>query len=137
MESPQHTLPPNTICRYQFVGRRHETVWLSFIKYHSTLDPAVFEPPSECSAQLRIWDGKWNLPVTSTTTSNNSATAKPTDDLSSHGKIIIFHLLLNIKIIFLPYTYFFHTDNTTLSSIFTSYNIIQHSVLLSRLIVDH
>lgn len=59
LESPQHTLPPDTICRYQFQGRPHETVWISFVKYHSALDPAVFQPQnSECSAQLRIWDGR-------------------------------------------------------------------------------
>lgn len=90
LESPQHTLPPNTVCRYHFHGRRHETVWLSFIKYHSTLDPAVFEPPSECSAQLRIWDGRWTFPTSSSSasssslSSNNSATK--VDGISSHGK---------------------------------------------------
>lgn len=62
LQSPQHTLPPNTVCRYQFQGRRHETVWLSFIKYHSTMDTAVFEAPSDCSAQLRIWDGRLSFP---------------------------------------------------------------------------
>lgn len=34
LHSPQHSLPPNTTCRYHFQGRRHETVWLAFLKYH-------------------------------------------------------------------------------------------------------
>lgn len=58
LESPRHTLPPNSVCRYHFQGRRHEIVWVSFIKYHSAVDQSVFEAPAECSPQLRIWDGK-------------------------------------------------------------------------------
>jgi hypothetical protein len=60
IETPQHTLPPETVCLYHFQGRRHETVWISFIKYHSALDPVGFEPPSECITQLKIWDGRWS-----------------------------------------------------------------------------
>lgn len=58
LESPRHTLPPKTVCRYNFQGRRHEIVWVSFIKYHSAVDQSAFEAPAECSPQLRIWDGK-------------------------------------------------------------------------------
>ncbi|XP_055704639.1 uncharacterized protein LOC129802670 isoform X2 [Phlebotomus papatasi] len=59
LESPRHTLPPNTLCRYYFQGRHHETVWISFLKYNSALDTsAVFEAQSDCAPQLRIWDGK-------------------------------------------------------------------------------
>lgn len=58
LESPRHTLPPKTVCRYHFQGRRHEIVWISFIKYHSAVDQSVFEAPAECAPQLRIWDGK-------------------------------------------------------------------------------
>lgn len=58
LDSPKHTLPPNTVCRYHFQGRRHEIVWITFTKYHSTVDPSIFEAPTECMPQLRIWDGK-------------------------------------------------------------------------------
>ncbi|XP_055620244.1 uncharacterized protein LOC129764786 isoform X2 [Toxorhynchites rutilus septentrionalis] len=61
LESPQHTLPPESSCIYHFQGRRHETVWISFIKYHSAIDPTGFESPSECVTQLRIWDGRWSV----------------------------------------------------------------------------
>lgn len=87
LESPQHTLPPNTVCRYQFQGRRHETVWLSFIKYHSTLDPAVFEPPSECSAQLRIWDGRLSfLPLTVTSSASSSSSSLNLSAMKTDGE---------------------------------------------------
>lgn len=58
LESPHHTLPPNTVCRYHFQGRRHETVWISFLKYNSALDSSLYESQNECQPQLRIWDGK-------------------------------------------------------------------------------
>lgn len=58
LDSPKHTLPPNTVCRYHFQGRRHEIVWITFTKYHSAVDQSVFEAPTECMPQLRIWDGK-------------------------------------------------------------------------------
>ncbi|XP_058053296.1 uncharacterized protein LOC131205280 [Anopheles bellator] len=61
LESPQHTLPPESSCLYHFQGRRHETVWVSFIKYHSAIDPTGFESQSECVTQLRIWDGRWSV----------------------------------------------------------------------------
>lgn len=66
LESPRHTLPPQTVCRYYFQGRRHEIVWISFVKYHSSVDQSIFEAPSECNAQLRIWDGKLRSPGTYT-----------------------------------------------------------------------
>lgn len=59
LENPRHSLPPNTTCRYHFQGRRHETVWLSFVKYHAaSADPAAYEQGTECNAKLRIWDGR-------------------------------------------------------------------------------
>lgn len=60
LESPHHTLPPNSLCRYHFQGRRHETVWISFLKYNSGADNSglLYEAQTECQAQLRIWDGK-------------------------------------------------------------------------------
>lgn len=58
LDSPKHTLPPNTVCRYHFQGRRHEIVWITFTKYHSAVDQSIFEAPTECLPQLRIWDGK-------------------------------------------------------------------------------
>ncbi|XP_075218190.1 uncharacterized protein LOC142322980 [Lycorma delicatula] len=58
VENPRHSLPPNTTCRYHFQGRRHETVWISFIKYHAApADPAAYQLSAECNARLRIWDG--------------------------------------------------------------------------------
>lgn len=64
LESPHHTLPPNTLCRYHFQGRRHETVWISFLKYNSGADSSglLYEAQNECQAQLRIWDGKVTNP---------------------------------------------------------------------------
>lgn len=59
IESLQHTIPPNTLCVYHFQGRRHETVWLSFIKYLSSSDTSGYEAQPECVVQLRIWDGRW------------------------------------------------------------------------------
>ncbi|XP_039292037.1 uncharacterized protein LOC111051716 isoform X2 [Nilaparvata lugens] len=59
VENPRHSLPPNTTCRYHFQGRRHETVWLSFIKYHAApADPAAYQLSAECNARLSIWDGR-------------------------------------------------------------------------------
>jgi hypothetical protein len=59
LENPRHSLPPNTTCRYHFQGRRHENVWLSFVKYHAaSADPAAYELGAECNARLRIWDGR-------------------------------------------------------------------------------
>lgn len=59
LENPRHSLPPNTTCRYHFQGRRHETVWLSFVKYHAaSADTAAYEQGTECNAKLRIWDGR-------------------------------------------------------------------------------
>ncbi|XP_066996232.2 uncharacterized protein [Anabrus simplex] len=59
LENPRHSLPPNTTCRYHFQGRRHETVWLSFVKYHAaSADPAAYDLGAECNARLRIWDGR-------------------------------------------------------------------------------
>jgi len=59
LENPRHSLPPNTTCRYHFQGRRHEIVWLSFVKYHAaSADPAAYELGAECNARLRIWDGR-------------------------------------------------------------------------------
>uniref|UniRef100_T1H970 CUB domain-containing protein n=1 Tax=Rhodnius prolixus TaxID=13249 RepID=T1H970_RHOPR len=59
LENPRHSLPPNTTCRYHFQGRKHETVWVSFIKYHAApADPAAYQLTAECNARLRIWDGR-------------------------------------------------------------------------------
>ncbi|KAK7874269.1 hypothetical protein R5R35_006304 [Gryllus longicercus] len=62
LENPRHSLPPNTTCRYHFQGRRRETVWLAFVKYHAAsadAAPAAFDPAApDCNARLRIWDGR-------------------------------------------------------------------------------
>ncbi|CAH0381616.1 unnamed protein product, partial [Bemisia tabaci] len=61
VENPRHSLPPNTTCFYQFQGRKDETVWLSFIKYHAasagTIQSGAYHD-AECNARLRIWDGR-------------------------------------------------------------------------------
>ncbi|XP_063227000.1 uncharacterized protein LOC134533409 [Bacillus rossius redtenbacheri] len=73
LQNPRHSLPPNTTCRYHFQGRRHETVWLSFVKYHAaSADPAVYDLTSDCNARLRVWDGRaaagWAAPSQSNVT---------------------------------------------------------------------
>lgn len=60
LENPRHSLPPNTTCRYHFQGKKRETVWLSFVKYHSAAtDPTAYD--SECNARMRVWDGRYGL----------------------------------------------------------------------------
>ncbi|XP_047104481.1 uncharacterized protein LOC124733414 [Schistocerca piceifrons] len=59
VESPQHSLPPNTTCRYHFQGRRHETVWLSFLKFHR----ADWDTGAAVAGCVRLWDGRLD-PVT-------------------------------------------------------------------------
>lgn len=57
LESPRHSLPPNTSCKYHFQGLSHQTVWLSFIKYHAaSTDPNAYDLSNECNARLRILD---------------------------------------------------------------------------------
>ncbi|XP_050531689.1 uncharacterized protein LOC126900213 [Daktulosphaira vitifoliae] len=57
LDSPKHSLPPNTSCKYHFQGFSHQTVWLSFIKYHAaSTDPNAYHLSNECNARLRIWD---------------------------------------------------------------------------------
>ncbi|VVC45158.1 CUB domain,Low-density lipoprotein (LDL) receptor class A repeat,Low-density lipoprotein (LDL) [Cinara cedri] len=57
LDSPRHSLPPNTSCKYHFQGIGHQTVWLSFIKYHAaSTDPNAYHLSNQCNARLRIWD---------------------------------------------------------------------------------
>ncbi|KAL5242422.1 hypothetical protein ACI65C_009832 [Semiaphis heraclei] len=57
LDSPRHSLPPNTSCKYHFQGSSNQTVWLSFIKYHAaSIDPNAYQLINECNARLRIWD---------------------------------------------------------------------------------
>lgn len=57
LDSPRHSLPPNTSCKYHFQGAVHQTVWLSFIKYHAaSTDPNAYHLSNQCNARLRIWD---------------------------------------------------------------------------------
>lgn len=59
LENPKHSLPPNTTCRYNFQGRRQETVWISFIKYYaSNADLTSYDVSTECNTRLRVWDGR-------------------------------------------------------------------------------
>lgn len=58
LESPLHSLPPNTTCRYHFRGQSHEVVWISFIKYHVTSGRlAEFDTVADCDVQLQLFDG--------------------------------------------------------------------------------
>ncbi|XP_017768622.1 PREDICTED: uncharacterized protein LOC108556850 [Nicrophorus vespilloides] len=54
LESPVHSLPPNTTCHYYFRGHRHEVVWISFIKYHVAGEKYN---EADCDVQLQLWDG--------------------------------------------------------------------------------
>lgn len=57
LDSPRHSLPPNTSCKYHFQGSSHQTVWLSFIKYHAaSTDPNAYHLANGCNAKLQIWD---------------------------------------------------------------------------------
>lgn len=57
LDSPRHSLPPNTSCKYHFQGVGRQTVWLSFIKYHAaSTDPTAYHLSNQCNARLRIWD---------------------------------------------------------------------------------
>lgn len=85
LESPKHTLPPKTVCRYHFQGRRHEIVWISFIKYDSAVDQSVFEAPAECAPQLRIWDGKLR---------SSSKLGTSCNTYSLHVKMLYLHMTL-------------------------------------------
>lgn len=57
LESPLHSLPPNTTCHYHFRGQPKEVVWISFIKYHVTNDRITEFDSAECDVQLQLWDG--------------------------------------------------------------------------------
>nr|XP_018896496.1 PREDICTED: uncharacterized protein LOC109030132 [Bemisia tabaci] len=82
LESPRHSLSPNTTCLYHLIGedtgslppryqelmpRRHRVsrfkVWLSVLKFHLTspgphpTTHATQQPLVDCSARLQIWDG--------------------------------------------------------------------------------
>lgn len=57
LESPLHSLPPNTTCHYHFRGQPKEVVWISFIKYHVTNDRITEFDSAECDVQLQVWDG--------------------------------------------------------------------------------
>ncbi|KAB0794144.1 hypothetical protein PPYR_13764 [Photinus pyralis] len=57
LESPRHSLPPNTTCHYHFRGQPQEVVWISFIKYHVTGERLGDYDKGDCDVQLRVWDG--------------------------------------------------------------------------------
>lgn len=58
LESPLHSLPPNTTCHYHFRGQRHEIVWISFIKYHVANERlGDFDSVRDCDVQLQLFDG--------------------------------------------------------------------------------
>ncbi|XP_968153.3 uncharacterized protein LOC656535 [Tribolium castaneum] len=57
LESPLHSLPPNTTCHYHFRGHPKEIIWISFIKYHVTNERLTDFNTGECDVQLQIWDG--------------------------------------------------------------------------------
>lgn len=56
LESPFHSLPPNTTCHYHFRGQRHEVVWISFIKVNrSTNLNLVLTLFWSITLQLSVW----------------------------------------------------------------------------------
>ncbi|XP_060522930.1 uncharacterized protein LOC132699948 [Cylas formicarius] len=57
LESPLHSLPPNTTCHYHFRGQPRDIIWISFIKYHVTNERLTDFNTGECDVQLQIWDG--------------------------------------------------------------------------------
>lgn len=57
LESPMHSIPPNTTCHYRFKGQKNEVVWLSFIKYHVPNELLLFDTSGDCDVQLQLWDG--------------------------------------------------------------------------------
>ncbi|KAJ8928638.1 hypothetical protein NQ314_018774, partial [Rhamnusium bicolor] len=57
LESPLHSLPPNTTCHYHFRGQPKDIIWISFIKYHVTNERLTDFNTGECDVQLQIWDG--------------------------------------------------------------------------------
>lgn len=68
LENPKHSLPPNTTCRYNFQGRRQETVWISFVKYYaSNAELISYDLSTECNTRLRVWNGR----VDTNTETNN------------------------------------------------------------------
>ncbi|XP_059477318.1 uncharacterized protein LOC132197791 [Neocloeon triangulifer] len=75
LNSPRHTLSPNTTCSYHFVGRVGDRVWISFESYwHQSLLPPPGEqmplpPPSKVSP-------KGFKPTTTTTTTTTPAPKK-------------------------------------------------------------
>lgn len=84
LESPKHTLPPNTTCLYHLQGlesrftppvkyqdySRWKTysryrIWLSVLKFHSSGLEGVLVTPKEeenCRTQLQIWDSNIRSP---------------------------------------------------------------------------
>ncbi|CAH0564504.1 unnamed protein product, partial [Brassicogethes aeneus] len=57
LESPLHSLPPNTTCEYHFKGQANYIIWISFIKYHVTNERLADFNTGDCDVQLKIWDG--------------------------------------------------------------------------------
>ncbi|KAF7272781.1 hypothetical protein GWI33_014464 [Rhynchophorus ferrugineus] len=57
LESPRHSLPPNTTCHYHFRGHARDVVWISFMKYYVTSERMNDFNSGECDVQLQIWDG--------------------------------------------------------------------------------
>ncbi|KAH1015930.1 hypothetical protein HUJ04_007239 [Dendroctonus ponderosae] len=57
LESPLHSLPPNTTCRYHLRGQPKDIIWITFLKYHINNEKINDFNTGGCDIQLQIWDG--------------------------------------------------------------------------------
>ncbi|CAH1129091.1 unnamed protein product [Ceutorhynchus assimilis] len=57
LESPVHSLPPNTTCHYHLRGQSKDIIWISFLKYHINNEKIHDYNSGGCDIQLQIWDG--------------------------------------------------------------------------------
>jgi hypothetical protein len=77
LNSPRHTLSPNTTCNYHFIGRPGDRVWIAFESYwHQSLlpppgDPMPLPPPSKGSSNNKLYK-----PTTTTTTTTTTPPPK-------------------------------------------------------------
>ncbi|XP_025833876.1 uncharacterized protein LOC112905517 [Agrilus planipennis] len=57
LQSPRHSLPPNTTCHYHFKGQKHEVIWITFIKYYVAGEKVGNFGYDDCNVELQLWDG--------------------------------------------------------------------------------
>ncbi|XP_064090100.1 uncharacterized protein LOC135204060 [Macrobrachium nipponense] len=66
IQSPLHSLLPNTTCTWRLLAGETEVVWLYFLHYRHVLHPEM-PPPAQCSNTLTISDGDTLAPPTEST----------------------------------------------------------------------